>query len=282
MAEVKSDVSALCDSFNSQASTYERRLGGSTRQVIEYIISLLDGLPNAPTLLDNACGPGFAAIEIFKAYPNARVHAVDAASAMISLTEMAVSSNGLQGRVETAVMDGMSLRYPDETFDASITNFGIFFFPDPIVGAREIYRTLKRGGKAAVTCWKEVPFYSILHAVQEVIKPGTEPIRLPKLDQWARKETMEMTLREGGFEEVKMHEREVMWWNKGVGEAAKGLAENLANSVGDQWLESEKDEILGTTERVLKEQGKKFVVESEGMIGFHMVAWIAVATKTGK
>lgn len=179
-----------------------------------------------------------------------------------------------------SVLDGVSLHYANETFDASITNFAIFFFSDPVIGAREIYRTLKAGGKAAVTCWKEVPFMSILHAVQAIIKPGSSPILLPKLDQWRQKETMESVLQEGGFSEVKMYEKEVFWWNKGIDEAAKGFADNFVGMVGGQWLEEEKEQILQTTEKVLEEQGDKFIIEREGMIGFHMVAWIAVATKT--
>ena len=279
MPKSKSDVSALCDSFNSQAATYERRLGGSTRRVITYIVSLLAGLPNNSTLLDNACGPGFATVELLKAYPNAHIYAADIAPGMISLVDNIVSSNRWSDRVETAVMDGINLHYNDETFDASITNFGIFFFADPVMGAREIYRTLKPGGKAVVTCWKEVPFLPILHAVQAIVKPGSIPIVLSKLDEWTRKETMETTLKEGGFGAVEMNEKEVMWWNKGIEEAAKGFADNFVSMVGDQWTDEEKGSVLETTVQVLTEQGGDFVINSEGMIGFNMVAWIAMATR---
>ena len=207
------------------------------------------------------------------------MYAADVAPGMISILTNIVASNGWSDRVEMAVMDGVSLQYADEMFDVSITNFGIFFFSDPIMGAREIYRTLKHGGKAAVTCWKQVPFLSILHAVQAIIKPGSIPIALPKLDQWTKKETMESTLREGGFSQVEIFEKEVMWWNEGIEEAAKGFADNFVNMVGDQWLNAEKDQILGVTERVLREQGDDFIVKAGGKVGFHMVAWIAVATR---
>jgi len=193
-----------------------------------------------------------------------------------------VALKGWTDGVETAVMDDMRLRYADETFDTSITNFGIFFFPDPVGGAHEIHRTLKPGGKAAVTSWKKVPFLLILHAVQGIVKPGSMPIVLSVLDKWTQKEMMETTLREGGFEEVETYEKEVMWWNKGIDEAAEGFADNFVNMVGDQWPEGEKEHILDATVQVLKEQGNDFVVESEGMIGFQMVAWIAVVTRKHK
>ena len=51
-------------------------------------------------------------------------------------------------------MSGQDLKFGDSTFDVSVTNFGIFFFPDPVAGASEIRRTLKEGGMAVVTCWR--------------------------------------------------------------------------------------------------------------------------------
>ncbi|APA14505.1 hypothetical protein SS1G_06433 [Sclerotinia sclerotiorum 1980 UF-70] len=277
-----SDVSPLCDSFNSQASTYDRRLGGSTRRVIEYIIPLLSGLPERPKVLDSACGPGMVTEAILKAYPNARIYASDLAPSMIALLDNLIDLNVWKDRVETAVMDGVSLSYADETFDASIVNFGIFFYSDPITGAKELYRTLKPGGKAVVTCWKEVPFYPVLHSVQEVIKPGSKPIALSTLERWTQKETLESTLKSGGFENVEIYEKEVMWWNEGIQEAAKGFTDNFVNMVGDQWPDSEKDQPCGVTESLLIENKDGLVVKTGGKIGFPMVAWIAVATKSMK
>ncbi|KAI9649491.1 hypothetical protein NHQ30_002067 [Ciborinia camelliae] len=87
------DVSPLCDSFNTQTSTYERRLGGSTRSVIAHAIPLLSGLPERPIILDSACGPGMVTEAILKAYPKAHVYAADVASGMIALLENAISKN---------------------------------------------------------------------------------------------------------------------------------------------------------------------------------------------
>ncbi|KAL9617812.1 MAG: hypothetical protein Q9160_007417 [Pyrenula sp. 1 TL-2023] len=280
-----STLSALCSSFNSQASTYERRLGGATRRIITHIIALLPALPAPATILDNACGPGFATSELLRAYPSARIHAADVAEGMIELVDRAVAEKkGLgAGRVVTAVMDGVALGYEDATFDASVTSFGIFFFGDPVVGAKEIFRTLKPGGTAVVTCWKEVPFYGILRAVQQVVRPGSEPIVMDVLERWTRRETMEETLREGGFEGVEMHERSVMWWNQGLEEAVAGLKDNFVGMVGERWTEGEKEEILEATKKVLQERAREFVVvEEDGRIGLQMVAWIAVARRKNR
>jgi hypothetical protein len=78
------------------------------------------------------------------------------------------------------------------------------------VGAYEIYCTLKIGEKEAVTCWKEVPFLPTLHAVQAIIKPGSQLIVLPKLTQWMKKEMMEGVLKAGGFSKVEVYEEVLM------------------------------------------------------------------------
>ncbi|KAJ8060885.1 hypothetical protein OCU04_009966 [Sclerotinia nivalis] len=219
---------------------------------------------------------------ILKAYPNARVYASDLAPSMIALLDNLISLNGWNDRVEAGVMDGVSLSYADETFDASIVNFGIFFDSDPVTGAKELHHTLKPGGKAVVTFWKEVPFYPLLHAVQEVIKPGSKPIALSTLERWTQKETIESTLKSGGFQNVEVYEKEVMWWNEGIQEAAKGFTDNFVNMVGDQWPESEKEQLLGVTESLLIENKSSLTMKTNGKIGFHIVAWITIATKSMK
>ncbi|PQE33077.1 Methyltransferase type 11 protein [Rutstroemia sp. NJR-2017a WRK4] len=277
---LKSDVTPLGDSFNTHAATYDRRTGGTTLRIIKHIVPLLaDHMPEHPIVLDNACGPGFAAAAIVTAYPNSHVYAADAAPGMISIAAEVVKENGWENKIETAVMNGMDLQYPDEKFDISITNFGIFFFPDPNKGAREIYRTLKHGGRAVVTSWKKMDFIPILHMVQAIIKPGSKPSAPPGMVQWTLKETLESNLRDGGFEDVQVHEREVMWWNKGFHEAAVGLTDNFVFMVGDDWSEEDKGQILPVTEQILKEQVGGLVVESDGMVGCHMSAWVAMAVK---
>ncbi|KAM0308093.1 hypothetical protein ACHAO8_010317 [Botrytis cinerea] len=227
------DVSPLCDSFNTKASTYERRLGGSTHRVIEHAISLLSDLPESPKILDSACGSGMVTETILKAYSEAQVHAADVASGMIALLEHLINSNGWQGRVKTGVMDGI--------LDISITNFRIFSYSDPVIGVKELYRTLKSGGKAVVTCWKEVPFYPILHAVQAVIRPGTKPIAMSTLDRWTQRETMELTLKGWEFHDVEIYEKEIMWRNECVHEAAKGFTDKFVNMVGESMARGRKE-----------------------------------------
>ena len=46
-----------------------------------------------------------------------------------------------------------ALGYPDESFDAVVSAFGIFLVPDMPALAAELWRTVRPGGVPAVTTW---------------------------------------------------------------------------------------------------------------------------------
>jgi SAM-dependent methyltransferase len=47
-------------------------------------------------------------------------------------------------------MDGLSRPFPDETFDAVVSQFGLMFFEDRTAALREMLRVLRKGGRMAV------------------------------------------------------------------------------------------------------------------------------------
>ena len=83
-----------------------------------------------------------------------------------------------------------------------MTNFGIFFFPNPEEGAKEIYRTLQKGGTAVVTCWKVLGLIPLFYECQKIIEPARPVLSLPVLEKWRERETMKNCLKAGGFKEV--------------------------------------------------------------------------------
>jgi ubiquinone/menaquinone biosynthesis C-methylase UbiE len=58
--------------------------------------------------------------------------------------------------IKTCLMDGQALEFGDNTFDFAYSIFGLMFFPDRLKGFREMHRTLRPGGRAAVTSWAPV------------------------------------------------------------------------------------------------------------------------------
>ncbi|KAL9119250.1 MAG: hypothetical protein Q9187_004198, partial [Circinaria calcarea] len=274
------DASNLIISWNSHAHNYERRLGGSTHAVAAHLVSLLTpSLPPKGLVLDNACGTGaFTRALLKSSADDVRVRAVDGSPGMIEIMQSIVQEERWQGRVEAEVMDGLNLKFPDETFDVSVTSFGIFFFPDPAKGAREVYRTLKPTGTAAVTCWKEIAFVPIFYEVQKLVEPA-KPMAMQLLERWMKKETLEETMTAGGFTDVKVEVQEVMLVQDDLDEMVENLTIHLKDMVGKEWSEEERGRIGDVTGRVMREQRERFIVESNGKVGLKMVAWIALGRK---
>lgn len=119
-----------------------------------YAITTLDllGLTNGrprPRLLDVAAGTGEVAAEA--ARRGAEVLATDFAPGMVDVMRRRFATERLDARAE--VMDGQALGLEDESFDLGTSTFGLIFFPDPLVGLRELRRVLRPGGRVAIASW---------------------------------------------------------------------------------------------------------------------------------
>ena len=176
-------------------------------------------------------------------------------------------------------MDGESLRYADDFFDASITNFGIFFFPNPVLGAKEVHRTLKRQGIAVFTAWKEFGFKPVLWEVQERVKPENPLTELPLMEPWCDGSLLRQTLLEGGFNEIKMTTVIVGMYGAGRPDLESVLLENFQAMVHSDWTEEEKGRLPVVIAQVSDDEEAKFCDKSGDKIGVPMTAWVAVCKK---
>jgi len=282
MANTGIDVENLIESWNKSAHTYEGRLGGSTYAIAERILDLAPPLTSKSLVLDNCCGTGAFTTKLINkyAYPP-QIRASDNSPGMIDIMKSLITKNGWQESVIAAKMDSEDLKFPDETFDLSVTNFGIFFFPDPVKGAKEIYRTLKPGGVAFVTCWKKICYLPIMQEVQKIVKPK-EAIVMKMFEDWQKKETIEKTMRDGGFTDLEIFSENVMIVQKDMAVLVDFLEDHLREIVGDVWSTEEKMKMKmkKVTWKVLTEQRETFVVNlGNGKVGLPMSAWIAKGTK---
>lgn len=279
MGQTENEATNLTDSFNSSAQTYERRVGSATRAVAAHIVRMISRPTAHPTVLDNACGTGAMTQEILKVMPNARVHAVDGSPAMVEIVKHMVLSNDQAKNVNVQAMDGQLLRFADQTFDISITNFGVFFFPDPIKGIREIYRTLKVGGAAVVSCWKSIGVLPIFYEAQKHINPASPVSSMPVFEERMKKETLEAALTKGGFRKVHIEEKGVYITGEDEKELIMGLVDNMKGMIGERWSDDEKAELDEVTRSILKSHEDELFVDLGGHKGVRMVAWIAMANK---
>ncbi|KAH8704395.1 S-adenosyl-L-methionine-dependent methyltransferase [Phaeosphaeriaceae sp. PMI808] len=268
--------------FTSVINVYEHRIGHACRGVASQLPALIKTFPSSGgTVLDNACGTGAALEEFLKTFPEAEAYAADVVPHMVqSFKAIVAEKQGLQKQVkEVRLEDGQSLTYQDDTFDASITNFGIFFFPNPVAGAKQIFRTLKPGGTAVVTVWKTFGFKSILWEIQSRLNPANPLTELPLMEPWCDSALLENTLKEGGFKHINFAVVKAGLWGKDNEDFKTVLLENLGALTARNWTEDERAKLPALISEVIDEQQNKFCVTEGTKVGCVMEAWAAVATK---
>jgi ubiquinone/menaquinone biosynthesis C-methylase UbiE len=186
--------------FDRLSTKYEEFIGLVTgsigRITIDYLIpeEFLPGVVH-----DNACGTGLVTDYLQQlAKPPKLIEATDFVPSVTQILQRKASDKGWNN-VHVTVMDSQDLTFPDNHFDLSITNFGIFFLPEPQKGANQIYRTLKPGGMAVVSCWKHRHIMDVIVAAQRSIRPDLEPLASPWTELWSKEETLQNVLLKAGF-----------------------------------------------------------------------------------
>jgi len=111
------------------------------------------GFGGSGKVLDVACGPGTLSLLIQREADEIR--GVDFSPGMLECFNREIARRGI-ANIKTYFMDGQNLEFGDNEFDWAFSIFGLMFFPDRARGFREMLRTLKSGGRAAVTAWAPV------------------------------------------------------------------------------------------------------------------------------
>lgn len=93
-------------------------------------------------VLDVACGSGSAALVAARRY--CEVAGIDYVSELIERAEIRARGEGLE--VDFRVEDAQDLPFPDDSFDAVVSVFGVQFAPDQERAANELLRVCKPGG----------------------------------------------------------------------------------------------------------------------------------------
>lgn len=125
------------------------------------------GVGAGSSVLDVGAGPGALALEL--AGFGCRVSAIDVSAEMVARTRHRADTAGLGRQVETGVMDAVSLGYPDGSFDAAISAFGIVLVPDAAAALAEMARVVRPGGRVAVVTWTAPERYELAATIGAAI-----------------------------------------------------------------------------------------------------------------
>ncbi|KAK4508200.1 hypothetical protein PRZ48_001938 [Zasmidium cellare] len=255
--------------FIALAPNYHHLTSNTTYLVAQKALTLAPP-PTDPTALihDNASGPGTASLALIEHYksrnaPVPKIIATDYTPAMIS----ALPSHP---QISASVADSQSLPFPDNHFAYSITNISLANFNDPKLALREINRTLKPGGIAVVTHWKDFGLGTLLHKALEKYhgaKQPDPPVAGKEMDLGTEGVIQGMMV-EAGWDGPRVETRVVEVRSQEVEGAVEFLTGPFLPVVGKFQTEEEKGKWRDSVEGVLEEVGE---VRCEG--------WVVVGRK---
>jgi ubiquinone/menaquinone biosynthesis C-methylase UbiE len=148
-------------STESVAVGYRDHLSGVTAQAIGALLDAA-GVGRGTRVLDVATGAGYAAAA-------AAERGAVAVGVDFSTTQLILARREYPA-IEFREGDASALPFPDRSFDAVVSNFGMPHFPDPDAFLGEALRVLRSGGRTAFSVWaspqESIGFGIIYGAVQ--------------------------------------------------------------------------------------------------------------------
>lgn len=266
------------------AKAYEDNSAQIPHVMCRYLLKLCDTSGPFPSPItshsiihDNASGPGILAGEVIQlpqfAVENVpKIYCTDSNPTMIKVLD----AKGWSARygVETSIMGGEELSFPDNKFTHSFTNFAIFLFADPAKGTKEIYRTLQPRGIAFVTTFKVTGWLPPFQKAQKRVRPDEEPYPGMLPTEWSEPAHLKKLMLEGGFveESLVIQSFKVSYQMKiPVNQPGQPIA-FATERLTKEWSDEE-------TEQFKVALQDEFRVYVEGGSPLHHEIWIAIGKK---
>lgn len=168
------DVQLTANAWDNIAEGYDQFVTPSHIWLGNEAISRVDLRPGM-RFLDVAAGSG--ALSIPAARRGARVVSVDLSPEMLSMLNKRAGIENL--KLETMVMNGHELKFEDNTFDISGSQFGVMLFPDMPRALREMVRVTKSGGRVLMNVFgniEKVEFFNFfVRAIKSAVPTFVEP-----------------------------------------------------------------------------------------------------------
>jgi SAM-dependent methyltransferase len=176
------------------------------RNATDAMLDMADIKPGA-RVLDVAAGAGDQTLDIAERVgPDGYVLATDFSPAILQLAKVNAARAGY-GNVETRVADGEALQADEAAFDAAVCRLSLMFFPDPLQGLREMYRTLKPGGRVCTMVFSRPEANRCVTTLMSVAfkhagVPPRDPYQPGGLLSLGKPGLMDELFRAAGFKEV--------------------------------------------------------------------------------
>jgi SAM-dependent methyltransferase len=192
------------------ARAYEQTATRITGPVSFAALQQLAALDHGTHILDVAAGTG--ALSVPAAHAGAAVTAVDIAPGMVELLTERLSPFPA---AQAFAMDGEALSFPDESFDAALSIFGVSLFRDWRKGLAEMTRVVRAGGQIVVATWRSPPgggpFVLMAEALRATFPDRPAPAAPEGFITLAEPDGMTAAFANAGLVDVEVQEIEAIW-----------------------------------------------------------------------
>ena len=259
---------AVAGVFHRASSTYDH-VGPSFfshfgRKLVEHAALSLHA-----RVLDVATGRGAVLFPAAEAVgPKGSVIGIDFAEGMAKATTHEVARRGLSN-VEVRQMDAEHLDFPDASFDAILCGFAIFFFPQLERALAEFHRTVRPGGRIAVSTWgdlfeKEWEWFRKL--LKKYLPPKSQEDQKsdsPDEPDFATPKGMEKIIGTAGFTDIQVisevaeftYATKEEWWESLWSHGGRASLERIEKTSGKEALAQFKAECLEQIDARERSQG---------------------------
>jgi SAM-dependent methyltransferase len=191
---------------------WSEMIDGAAGGISERLVELADIRPGS-RVLDVAAGYGEPSLSAAKRVgSDGSVLASDISAEMIAFGRERAAAAGLEN-IEFVQSDAASLDFPEASFHAALSRWGIIFEPDAEAAAARIRSFLTPGGRMAISSWgppDRVPFLAIpmRTAMQRLAVPPPPPGTPGPLSR-PTPQALGGLLEAAGFSDVEAEEAEV-------------------------------------------------------------------------
>jgi SAM-dependent methyltransferase len=168
---------AMGEMFQVPTDAYDRHVGRYSTALARALIDVA-GVEGSTRVLDVGCGPGALTAALAERVGQDAVSAVDPSPPFADACRTRVPS------AEVSVGRAEELPFPDDTFDATLSQLVVNFMADPPAGVREMARVTRPGGIVASAVWDYAGEMTLLRAFWDAAKE-VDPQRGAALDEGA-------------------------------------------------------------------------------------------------